>query len=118
MRRSNYSQVLNSMVENGIIEYPLPELSAIYNPKILVFRGSEKDGYPYLENYFSVPFVAAAAYIRPKLELKGKTYYLNEKMAEKTKDKIRMILSIGLAHGHDSIVLSAFGCVIFLLLNF
>lgn len=35
---------------------------------------------------------------------------LAPKFADKTKRKIRVILAIGLENGHDSLVLSAFGC--------
>ncbi len=36
--------------------------------------------------------------------------FLAPKFADNTKRKIRAILAIGLEHGHDSLVLSAFGC--------
>ena len=52
--------------------------------------------------------VAAAAYNKPKLD--GRSGRLSTINASKSKRKIAALLAIGLAHGHDAIVLSAFGC--------
>jgi len=43
---------------------------------------------------------------------------LAPKFADKTKRKIRVILAIGLENGHDSLVLSAFGCGAFCIISF
>jgi len=70
-----------------------------------------------------VCFIAVAAYAHPQTVVnegsnngkKGVSKYsgkicLSPKVADKTKQKIRTILNIALEHGHDSLVLSAFGC--------
>lgn len=42
--------------------------------------------------------------------LKGTSLRLPDRLAEGTKNKIRAMLNIALFHGHDAIVLGAFGC--------
>ena len=85
---------------------PLSRLGGSF--QVLVFRGSEASGYPFLPQPHPVAMIAAAAYNKPKLE--GGGTRLSPKDASKTKRKIAALLAIGLAHGHDAIVLSAFGC--------
>eukprot|EP01102_Stenamoeba_stenopodia_P019964 TRINITY_DN7644_c0_g1_i1.p1 TRINITY_DN7644_c0_g1~~TRINITY_DN7644_c0_g1_i1.p1 ORF type:complete len:430 (-),score=88.40 TRINITY_DN7644_c0_g1_i1:161-1315(-) len=96
--------------------YPLAEFGGVYSPRVLVFRGSEADGYPFFaDGPLTLGFVAVAAYRRPTLvggknkDTRG-TKRLSDSFAEKTKRKIRAILNIALLNGHDSLVLSALGC--------
>jgi len=55
-----------------------------------------------------------AAYSHPRLVEAYKNgkrvLQLADDIAASSKEKIRLILRIGLLHGHDSLVLSAFGC--------
>jgi predicted NUDIX family NTP pyrophosphohydrolase len=79
----------------------------IYSPGVLCFRSSEATGYEFLPSPLPLSFVAVAAIDRPTLNDGGR---LKPSDASKTKRKIAAALSIGLEHGHDCIVLSAFGC--------
>lgn len=114
-RRSNYNLFL---ADKKYIDaerkwsYPLPELCAIYTPDVTVFRGTEKAGYPFLEQPVDLSFIAASAYKDPPTVTNGASNwkYLREDMAQKTVAKLDLLLCAALHHQHDSIVLSAFGC--------
>jgi uncharacterized protein (TIGR02452 family) len=110
-RRTNYFQFLEpSLHRPAAIHYPLPEFGGIYSPAVTVFRGAEADGYPWLEQPAPMSFVAVAAYSRPPLVRQGGRQRIQAPWDQRTKDKIRLALEIGLAHGHNAIVLSALGC--------
>lgn len=94
--------------------YPMNERSGgIYSPDVCFFRDDEESGYALLGKpyYISVISVAAIDYNpkhgRHSLDDDGR---IPEQDIPVLKDKIRTILDIGAAHGHDSLVLSAFGC--------
>ncbi|KAG9295031.1 hypothetical protein G9A89_017825 [Geosiphon pyriformis] len=91
--------------------YPIPEFGGIYCPNALVIRGSEQEGYEWLEVPETMSFVAVAAVKNPKI-VKDSTgdFTLTTDIKESTRKKIKTILNIGLENGHDAIVLSAFGC--------
>ncbi len=101
-RRSNYHEWLDANL------YPLSEFGGIYSPNVTVFRDRELCGYRLLEERRQVAFIAAAAYANPDLTVDGKELAFGP--TENTRNKIRAILNIALANGHDSIVLGAFGC--------
>lgn len=92
--------------------YPLDNLdfSAIYSPGVTVFREGKEC--TYMEHPYSVAFITCAA-----LNLNG-THRLkltpDKRMPEEavaiTRNKVRTIFRIALLHGHDSLVLGAFGC--------
>lgn len=87
--------------------YPLKlNFGGIYSPKVTVFRASEYDNCDLLEIPFKVGVISVAAIKRPNLE-DGK---MPTWAIDVTKNKIEQILDIALANGHDSVVLSAFGC--------
>lgn len=135
-RRSNYFQFLEDpqkIDKKRKWKYPLPEFGGVYSPKVTVFRESEDRGYGFMRAPEIFDFIAVAAYARPQLigetkkvlAKKGRSHssssggkkkqefirlLLAPKFADKTKRKIRVILAIGLENGHDSLVLSAFGC--------
>jgi uncharacterized protein (TIGR02452 family) len=88
------------------IRYPLPELGAVYSPDVPVFRGPESQRYPFLDAPRTMSFIAVAAYSRPPLA--GDR--LIPAIADKTRQKIRLIFQVGRAMGHDALVLSALGC--------
>lgn len=72
----------------------------------MVFRESEEKGYGFMAEPVPMAFIAVAAYSGPQLiPTGGQSFKLSPKFADKTKQKIRAILGIGLAHGHDSLVL-------------
>ena len=88
--------------------YPLDRnTGGVYSPGVTVFRGLELDGYPLLEEPYRLGVVTVAAINRPPL--KDADHLANE-MTEPTRRKMRTIFRIALKHGHDSIVLGAWGC--------
>lgn len=90
------------------MQYPMDRnYGGAYSPEITVFRGEEHQGYPLLEKPYQVGVISVAAMNRPELDAQGA---IAAHLIEGVKNKIRTILDIGIAHGHDSLVLGAFGC--------
>ncbi|MDR0412933.1 MAG: TIGR02452 family protein [Dysgonamonadaceae bacterium] len=120
-RRSNLFQSLYQFAdyaeEYGVKRdtkhsYPLDRnTGGIYSKRVFIVRGSEKNGYCFLQNPFGLSIVSVPAINRPQLEKSpdGK-YYIAEELVEPAKEKIRTILRIGGEFNHDCLVLSAFGC--------
>ena len=97
-------------VAKSPLQYPLERnYGGAYSPCVTIFRGDEKSGYRLLSESETrqLAFVSVAAISRPDLTPEG---MLVDSIAESTKTKIRVILRIGLKHGHDSLVLGALGC--------
>ena len=89
-------------------QYPLDRnTGGVYSPDVTVFRGLELDGYPLLEEPYQLGVVTVAALNRPPLK---DADHLADEMTEPTRRKMRTIFRIALKHGHDSIVLGAWGC--------
>ena len=87
--------------------YPLDyNFGAIYTPNVTVFKGSDDTNYTPLEEPFEIGVISVAAVKKPRCE-GGK---LVPWVIDTLKNKIRQILDAALENGHDSIVLSAFGC--------
>lgn len=88
--------------------YPLDRnFGGIYTPGALLFREDEQHGYQLMESPKHLSFISVAGMNRPKI--KDATHIADD-LIEGTKNKMRTILRIGLRHGHDSLVLGAFGC--------
>lgn len=88
-------------------QYPLDEnYGGVYTPKAVVFRGPKAVGFPLFIAPHILSFVTVAGVCNPRLE-NGR---LAPEEVEKTKNKMRTIFRIALAHGHDSMVLGALGC--------
>lgn len=95
-------------LHRNIKQYPLDRnFGGIYSPDVTVFRGTEDEGYPLLDNPFYISVISVAALNRPELTPDNK---IVSELIEPTKSKIRTILRIGLANGKDALVLGAFGC--------
>lgn len=114
-RRSNIFKSLyqfHSIGENLGIEqreerYPLDyNFGGIYTPHVTIFKGGSDTRYTLLEEPFEVAVVSVSAVKNPTLK-NGK---LEPWVIDTTKSKIRQIFDIALENGHDSLVLSAFGC--------
>ena len=114
-RRTNIFQSLyqfHSIGENYGIEqkeerYPLDyNFGGIYTPHVIVFKGGSDTRYTPLEEPFEIAVVSVSAVKNPTLK-NGK---LEPWVIDTTKSKIRQIFDIALENGHDSLVLSAFGC--------
>ena len=89
-------------------QYPLDRnFGGVYTPEACVFRGLEKDGYPLLDEYFTLSFIAVPAMNRPAWDYNGK---IVSSLIPGIKNKIRTIFRIGLRKGHDALVLGAWGC--------
>ncbi len=88
--------------------YPLDRnTGGVYSPHVCVFRGGESEGYPLLPQPYALAIVTVAALNRPKLKDQE---HLDDKLVIPTLRKMRTIFRIALKHGHDSIVLGAWGC--------
>lgn len=91
--------------------YPIGRVSgAIYSPRATVFRSSEATGYAFLSRPFQVSFVTVPAVSHPETVSRDGRLWLSEAAASANRKKIRAILRVAAHHGHDCIVLSAFGC--------
>jgi uncharacterized protein (TIGR02452 family) len=87
--------------------YPLDyNFGGIYTPHVTIFKGGSDTRYTLLEEPFEVAVVSVSAVKNPTLK-NGK---LEPWVIDTTKSKIRQIFDIALENGHDSLVLSAFGC--------
>lgn len=88
-------------------QYPLPINGAIYSPSITVFREGEDKNYEYLNEPYCIDVITIAAIKNPDIDSNG---HLTDAVKKITKDKIRMMLNLGIYWENDSIVLGAFGC--------
>ena len=89
-------------------QYPLdPDFGGVYTPDACVFRGLEKEGYPLLDEWYSLSFISVAGLNRPTLD---KNNFIVPEQVISIKNKIRTIFRMGLHHGHDALVLGALGC--------
>ena len=94
--------------------YPISQsldFSAIYSPKVTVFREAGQE-YTLMEEPFQVGVITNAAlnmsgHFSIRLTADG---HIPERGKAITLNKIRTIFRIGLIKGHDSLVLGAFGC--------
>lgn len=92
---------------NQEFSYPLNFLfGAVYSPNVTVFKGSEADGYPYI-NPFKVDVISVAAIKDPKTEGDGK---LTQNIRQALKTKVKQMFNISIINGRDALVLGAFGC--------
>ncbi len=88
--------------------YPMDRnTGGAYSPGVTVFRGTEPEEYPFLAEPYMLGVVTVAALNRPPLR---DADHLADTMVEPTRRKMRTILRIALRHGHDAIVLGAWGC--------
>ena len=88
--------------------YPLDKnFGGIYTPDAIYFRENEQKGYALLDEPLTLSFITVAGLNRPDLTEDG---MIADHHVEPLKNKIRTIFRIGLANGHDSLVLGALGC--------
>lgn len=111
-RRTNYVQHLadpdKEFDPKRKWTYRLPEFSCVYSKNVFIIRASEAKGYAFLSEPVLMSFLGLSAYAHPPLT-KDKQRLISQ-VAENTKRKICCMLSTGLQHGHDALVLSALGC--------
>lgn len=88
--------------------YPLDRnYGGVYSPNVTVFRGTEQDGYPLLEQPFSTSVISVAGMNRPELTPDG---LIAPELVRGIQNKIQTIFNIGLDHHHDCLILGALGC--------
>jgi len=89
--------------------YDIPANGALYIPNVFVIRESQKKGYA-----FKAPEQISLVCIPPVMKKCGPSDTerpeLSPSELELVKKKLATVLLIALAHGHDSVVLTAFGC--------
>lgn len=108
-RRSTYALSLEQ--ESIHNYYPLSNTACIYSPDVVVFRGGPDVDYEIYKwkDCLQMAFIALPALRRPKL--------VKEKLCSTdvgiTIAKIQLLFETAIAHGHDSVVLSAMGCGVF-----
>ena len=92
------------------IAYPMnKDWGGIYSPNVTILRDVISTGYALLDNPSSISIISVAAVKNPTID-KEKLEIKMPKAIEREKNKMRTILRIGLLHGHDSLILGAFGC--------
>lgn len=98
-----------SFIQQG---YPMDEnFGGIYSADVTVF----KDGkYEWLHNPYQTAFISVAAMNVNRALRQGENILVDGRLSDCavaiTKNKIRTIYRIGILHGHDSLVLGAWGC--------
>lgn len=98
-----------SFIKQG---YPMDEnFGGIYSDDVTVF----KDGnYEWLNDPYQTAFISVAAMNINRALRQGEQILVGGRLSERavaiTKNKIRTIYRIGILHGHDSLVLGAWGC--------
>ena len=103
---TDYAALLGLPHGNG--HYPMDRnTGGIYSGRVTFFRTGGREGDALVEKPFECAVVSVAAINRPELTGDGQ---LADWAVTATKSKIRTMLRIGLLHGHDAIVLGAFGC--------
>ncbi|KAF8952686.1 hypothetical protein BGZ52_004575 [Haplosporangium bisporale] len=91
--------------------YPLPSQGAVYCPNMIVLRKSSLENDEFVDRPEWMSFLAMAPLRNPPLVAnEANEMILGERAAIITKKKIQNMFRIALDNGHDSIVLSAFGC--------
>lgn len=93
--------------------YPIPTLSALYSPAVVIIRDAMSRGHTLL--FPSTPaaelpvtsVVTMAALRRPELDSSGHYKPQDRKI---TKDKIRVVLRVAANQGHRRLMLGALGC--------
>mmetsp|Transcript_13588 Transcript_13588/g.38648 ORF Transcript_13588/g.38648 Transcript_13588/m.38648 type:complete len:342 (+) Transcript_13588:230-1255(+) len=88
--------------------YPIPEKACLVSRDVTVFRGSEKDGYPFLEVPFRITLVSCAAVANPALT--SSRDYARSQSRELMKAKVALIVQAAVKSQCTVAVLSAFGC--------
>ena len=102
------AKLVNTTFINNV--YPLEQhFGCIYSPSIRVFRSSPEKGFALLDDPQRISIITIGAVNKRK----SSDFALSEEEIGITGDRIRTIYRTGLANGHDSLVLGAFGCGVF-----
>lgn len=79
----------------------------IYSPNMPVLRETERNGYQWLADPFTLSFIACPAIKYPKW-VRNNELTIEDK--EELERRLRLILDVAAAKGHDAVVLGAMGC--------
>lgn len=98
-----------SFIQQG---YPMEEnFGGIYSDDVTVFKDGE---YEWLYDPYQTAFISVAAMNVNRALRQGENILVDGRLSDRavaiTKNKIRTIYRIGILHGHDSLVLGAWGC--------
>lgn len=98
-----------SFIQQG---YPMDEnFGGIYSADVTVFKDGE---YEWLYDPYQIAFISVAAMNINRALRQGEPVLVDGRLSDRavaiTKNKIRTIYRIGILHGHDSLVLGAWGC--------
>lgn len=89
-------------------QYPLDRnTGGVYSPGVTVFRGNKDDEFALLDQPFRLGIISVPALPYPDLKSPDR---VADSMVPPILRKIRTIFRIGLKHGHDALVLGAWGC--------
>jgi uncharacterized protein (TIGR02452 family) len=83
-----------------------------YLPCVKLIADGYSTGYQYLDQPDSVAVLVSAAYRKPELDMQDKKNpkIKDQTVVDNTREKIRTQLKMAFDHGHDTVILSAFGC--------
>ena len=102
--------------------YPMDvRFGGIYSPDVTVFRDNQVTGFALREEPYQTSIISVAAlnfradHKTNNLEYRADDGGFTPEGAQVMCDKIRTIYRIAMLNGHDSLVLGAFGCGVFLL---
>ena len=122
---SKYKHIRKANLPNIPDVYPLDiNFGGIYSPNVTFFRNNMEKYYSLRKEPFKVSIITVASLANriSNFSTIDETIYFNtdgtltEEGISIEKNKIRTIFRIGLANGHDSLVLGAFGCGVYNLL--
>ena len=88
--------------------YPIPRKGCLLSTNVTIFRGTEQDGYPFLQAPFHATIISCAAIKYPVLD--AGMNYIHSSDVEVMRTKISVILGAAVKSGCDAVILSAFGC--------
>jgi len=100
-RRTNYFMTLNQSF------YPLTDADTLYSKNVVFFKSNEETGYQ-LITPMKISIIACPSVKHPPLNQHGE--FRNPEDLDLEYRKIVMIFKTAIANGHDSLLLSAFGC--------
>ncbi|KAH0603781.1 uncharacterized protein H6S33_007440 [Morchella sextelata] len=96
--------------------YPLPPVSAIYSPEVIVFRTSVRSNHSIIprHEHKRVSVLSMAAQYAPALTPTNPPKYAVPADRILMRDKIRLLLRVAAHMGHTRLVLGALGCGVFM----
>lgn len=91
--------------------YQVPTFGGIYSPHVLVFRENQEANFLYLPKPVEMAVVSSSPYNMCHHSKEHSSPGSRGKYVSGTKRKIRAILRIAAHNGHDTVVLSDYGCL-------